>query len=165
VLKLLKKIQGDVKYLTKLEPGTPWSETDKLAAQSFQNRIKQVENYVLYGITPAAQQRCIQDHDDHDCIYDVTNCVMHSHTKISPHDDFKKLNFSELEVKQVLHEMINESKIMPDQISYHSSADQPEETFTKFTLFGLRSGGCLKIKVTGDVFMLEKLSRLINRKG
>ena len=162
MLELLKKIQEDVKYLTELQPGMPWREHDEFAAQSFQARIKQVENYILYGITPTAQRRCIQGRDGHSCIYDAMNCVMIDYN-YKPHDDFSRLKFSELEVKQILHEMINESKLLPDQITYQSSTERPEETFSEFTLIGLRRGGCLKIKVTGDVFLCEKLSPLINR--
>ena len=162
MLELLKKIQDDVNYLIKLQPGTPWSENDHHATVSFQAKIKQVENYVLYGITPEAQRNCIQDRDDHNCIYDAKNCVMFDHNKVAP-DHFGYLKFDELEVKQLLHEIITESKLAPDQIVYEACSERPDYTFTNFSLIGLRQGGFLKIKVMGETFLKQKLYPLINR--
>jgi len=161
MLELLKKIQEDVDYLTKLQPGTPWREHNQFSAMCFQTRIKQVENYILYGITPEAQRNCVQDKDKHNCIYDAMNCVMFDYN--NSRDDFNRLKFDELEVKQLLHEMINESKLAPDLIRSERSTERPDQTFSKFSLIGLRRGGLLKIKVLGDTFLKEKLYPLINK--
>lgn len=72
------------------------------------------------------------------------------------------MNFTldEIKIKEILHEIIDESKIELDQITIEMSADHPRKNFTKFYLYGLRKGGILEVKILGNMFP-EKLQRLL----